>query len=338
MRHNGYSVDSDYNPIAYNPYVLENDIVQRYNFYVVEEFISNITLSYEGMTRLKLPLISINNVGWNCTVDWGDGIVENYTYPTIPDHTYLTSNKRYVKISGVCSGLNYGSTETTYRQFLTEIIKMDSLDLRYLSFQGCSNLYNIQNGFNCPNVYNFDYSFYGCSNLSSVPSDLFYNCITATTFSRTFEFCTSLQSIPSTLFNNCINVTDFQFTFKSCTALQSIPSGLFNNCPNVVGFQYVFERCDKITSIPSGLFNNCPNVVSFQGSFTVCTSLQSIPSGLFNNCPNVTNFNTTFNVCYNLTGNAPSLWERTIPNLNGLGCFRECTKLSNYPQIPLNWK
>lgn len=47
VKHNGYNLDSNHNPIAYNPYVLENDIVQRYDFYVVEE-LRELPLYWDG--------------------------------------------------------------------------------------------------------------------------------------------------------------------------------------------------------------------------------------------------------------------------------------------------
>ena len=39
----------------------------------------------------------------------------------------------------------------------------------------------------------------------------------------------------------------------------------------------------------------------------------------------------------NIQGTAPSLWTQ-FSNANGGGCFNGCTKLSNYADIPSQWK
>ena len=156
-------------------------------------------------------------------------------------------------------------------------------------------------------------------------------------------YCSNLNEIASPTKNSFINLIDI---YLGDTSIQSIPEDLFANCPNVTNFSSTFFRCSNLTSIPENLFANCPNVTSFQGTFEHCSNLTSIPEKLFDNCENVENFWATFYGCNNLTGNAPELWKRGTNsvgneyngNPNGQACFKWCTNLKNYNEIPEYWK
>lgn len=90
-------------------------------------------------------------------------------------------------------------------------------------------------------------------------------------------------------------------------------------------------------SIVHSPFPYSPNVTSFNSCFQSCRSLTSIPAGLFDNCPNVTNFYACFYNCYLLIGDAPQLWLRTNVSSHAL-CFKACIDLSNFDEIPSDWK
>ncbi|HPD00726.1 MAG TPA: hypothetical protein PLA01_05185, partial [Acetivibrio sp.] len=75
----------------------------------------------------------------------------------------------------------------------------------------------------------------------------------------------------------------------------------------------------------------------FSYCFSKCSNLTEIPEALFANNINVAHFDYCFSGCSNLTGLAPSLWLRTnVTKYNT--CFYGCTKLSNYEDIPYDWK
>ena len=158
-----------------------------------------------------------------------------------------------------------------------------------------------------------------------------------------FIYCDNLNEIASPTENSFINLIDIYFSY---TSIQSIPEDLFANCPNVTSFAGTFNYCSKLTSIPENLFANCSNVTSFYGTFEYCSNLTSIPEKLFDNCENVENFWATFYGCNNLNGNAPELWKRGTNsvgneyngNPNGQACFKWCTNLKNYNEIPEYWK
>ena len=202
-------------------------------------------------------------------------------------------------------------------------------------------------------ITNFSDAFYGCLALKSIPENLFANCPKATDFSGTFHDCSALTSIPEKLFANNPKVTNFAYTFSGCRALISIPENLFAKNPNVTDFSDTFSSCRALTSIPENLFANCPEVTSFMNTFWGCWALKSIPTGLFDNNRKVTSFYCTFYGCSALTGESPytmidgqkvHLYERanypehfTKPT-DVWDCFKNCTGLTDFAQIPTNWK
>ena len=209
-------------------------------------------------------------------------------------------------------------------------------------------------------VTNFYFTFYGCSALKSIPENLFANYPEVTAFTATFLRCDGLAEIPENLFANNPKVTDFYGTFENCEALKSIPENLFANCPKVTSFQDTFQDCSALTSIPENLFANNLEITSFNGTFYGCTSLTNIPTGLFDNNRKVTSWGSdyddmsgTFKGCSALTGESPytmidgqkvHLYERadypehfTTPT-STYQAFGNCTGLTDYAQIPSDWK
>ena len=195
-------------------------------------------------------------------------------------------------------------------------------------------------------------TFYGCSALKSIPENLFANCPKATDLSSTFYGCWALKSIPENLFANCPEVTDFSDAFGK-TSVTSIPENLFAHNTEVTSFATTFQECPFLTTIPEKLFANNPEVTNFAYTFSGCSALKSIPENFFANNTKVTNFSYTFKNCSALTGESPytmigdqkvHLYERqnypehfTTP-INFGDCFYECTKLTDYAQIPSDWK
>ena len=225
------------------------------------------------------------------------------------------------------------------------------------AFSGCSALKSIpENLFaNCPEVTDFSYTFEGCSALKSIPENLFVNNPEVIKFYGTFSGCKALTEIPENLFASNPAVTDFSSTFIDCSALTTIPENLFASNPAVTDFSFTFSACSALKSIPENLFANNSAVTDFFRTFYGCLALKSIPSSLFDNNRKVTSFSftCTFHGCSALTGESPytmidgqkvHLYERadypehfTAPT-GFQDCFYECTKLTDYAQIPSGWK
>ena len=111
-------------------------------------------------------------------------------------------------------------------------------------------------------------------------------------------------------------------------------------------WQIYLENCQGLTSIASPTQNSFKNITSFYGSFRNCTALQSIPADFFKYCNNIDSYKYTFAGCTSLTGNAPEIWKSGTNtaennyrgNPEGMNCFEGCTNLTNYSEIPVEWK
>lgn len=122
--------------------------------------------------------------------------------------------------------------------------------------------------------------------------------------------------------------------------------GLFKNNPNLVSAKWAFQK-QPITTLDSDEFDNCTKLENIFGVFLNCTSLTNVPT--FNGAKNIKDFSYAFSGCTSLTGSTPvdengyKLWERAgkegyPATINGEHCFRGCTQLDDYNEIPDNWK
>ncbi|GHU54126.1 hypothetical protein AGMMS49975_14070 [Clostridia bacterium] len=68
-----------------------------------------------------------------------------------------------------------------------------------------------------------------------------------------------------------------------------------------------------------------------------CANLLSVPQNFLIHNPQITNFTDMFSGCTSLSGEIPRLWE-LYPTATGTRCFRGCTNLSNYDEIPNAWR
>lgn len=195
---------------------------------------------------------------------------------------------------------------------------------------------------NKPLVTVFYRTFRGCRSLSgTIPHDLFADNPAVRTFSGVFSGCSGLTGdIPADLFSHQTGATNFADTFSGCLGLTGeIPHDLFASNPSVTNFDHTFGSCRNLTgSIPYDLFSLHPRVTTFWGTFQDCIGLTGeIPSNLFANNPSVTNFAHTFMGCTGFSGDAPALWT-THPSASGRECFKDCSGLQNYDEIPSGWK
>ena len=246
--------------------------------------------------------------------------------------------------------LNYTFTEPGEHK--VELKFKDDATTLISCFSGCSQLTSIPENLFSNNtaVTSFSQTFYQCSGLTSIPANLFKYNTAVTNFSETFYGCSGLTSIPETLFKYNTAVTTFTSTFYACSQLTSIPANLFSNNTAVTSFSHTFNSCLGLTSIPANLFSNNTAVTSFYNAFNGCTGLTSIPANLFKYNTAVTDFMQTFLNCTSLTGNVPTdtdgtpIYNRSTPGKEGYAivtshtdCFYNCTGLTDYSSIPSSW-
>ena len=107
---------------------------------------------------------------------------------------------------------------------------------------------------------------------------------------------------------------------------------------NASSFASCFFACASLTSVPSTIFDLNINVTSFSGTFRNCRALTNVLQFTFNTA--VTTFSQVYNMSSTsnaLVGTAPTLWLRT-PTPAGTDAFNNCTGLSNFASIPVNFK
>lgn len=194
----------------------------------------------------------------------------------------------------------------------------------YTNLTGFTNLFKYTK-----QVTNFKSAFEQCTNLVSIPPNLFSGCTLATNFESTFFNCTSLLSPSSTLFNSCYNANNFNSTFRNCNAITTIPSGLFDNCVNAIDFTLAFNDCLGLTSIPSQLFSFCTGATSFDSTFAYCYNLSILPDDIFNGCISADNFSWVFRQCP-ITSIPPNIFSGCTSATNFNGAFYD-TNITSIP-------
>jgi len=268
------------------------------------------------------PLSDYGGLTPQCIIDWGDGTANSGTITASNSanrvHTYSSAGTYIITISGFMPGFTVNNL-SSIRNLVTGIVQFGQVGLRALNFYGCINITNVPSsaflsavgGYTGLNEIRTYSSFLRGTRITSIPSDLFSYSIYATTFTDTFSSITTLTTVPNNLFNNNISATTFASCFFGNTALTSVPASLFDTCTLVTNF--------------SGTFRNClalGNVLQF----TYNTSVT-----IFNNCYNMSSTTNSLN------GTAPELWNR-VPTPSGTDCFNNCVNLSNFASIPLNFK
>jgi len=215
------------------------------------------------------------------TIDWGIDDPQVFTTTGMKMKTYPPNSSYVVKISGsFTSGGNIKLSNPTLLRS-TSVIPF---------IAGLSSFYG---------------TFNGCTNLKSVPADLFrYNPqVSFSAFLSTFQSA-GIEEIPAGLFryNILASTSGFQATFRY-TSITSVPPDTFryNTLVSSAGFKDTFGGCGSLISIPPDLFryNTAVSNEAFSSTFLNCTSLESVPADLFryNIAASTWGFYRTFRGC-----------------------------------------
>lgn len=138
---------------------------------------------------------------------------------------------------------------------------------------------------------------------------------------------------------------DYERTYLY-NSITEVDAGVFRYTSSLRVFDHAFDCCANLTTIPEGIFRFIgQGSYYFFATFADCTGLTSIPSGLFSSAINWKSIDMfyTFGGCTNLTGETPrvdgkKLWELGGRIVSGRTCFSGCAKLSDYNEIPDDWK
>ena len=288
-------------------------------------------------------------------VDWGDGsdiqvITKSNTNNQTISHTYTTAAAYTIRMGGRATKY-YNGNSTAAISFLgnTSLTSVSgSLGKIFPTLSSTSQ----------PRFYR---TFYGCTNLTSVPETLLsgvYGAPIRNMFTEMFYNCTALTEIPAKLFSTIRGAPAmglFNGTFYGCTGLTSIPDGLFSGlsgAPAGSMFRYVFYGCSGLTGkIPSNLFGNISGEAAssmYAWAFEGCSGLTGeIPLGLFGNLSGeraTTMFYHTFYGCKGLYGKSARnpdgtyLYELYPSTTNSYtGHMYTGTCLEDNASIPSTW-
>lgn len=204
----------------------------------------------------------------------------------------------------------------------------------------------------------FSQTFEGCTSLKSIPEGLFAANTATTHFAGAFIDCTALESVPENLLASCANLTYVNKMFSGCTSLKSVPEKFFAGNPKIITFEETFSGCTALETIPEKLFASIGTTttgITFARCFYGCSALRSLPAGLFDTVRRISFINSCFEGCTSLIGESPytmiggekiHLYERVqgddfprIPSNRTAheGCFKGCTRLSDYATMPEEW-
>ena len=286
----------------------------------VEPFIVRIQTTTANKV-LELPIYAADFRQPSIVVDWGDGSASTITSTTDPDrfHTYVSAGTYDITIAGFLSGFRVDNN-SNYRSLYKAVVQWGNVGL-------------------------ITVSFYGCNNLTSIPSSGFIGLNSVINWNNTFR-STGLSTIPAGMFDESTSAQTFVDTF-SYTGISTVPNNLFDNNTSVYSFSSCFNACTSLTSVPNELFRYNTQVANFSSTFRNCRNLQNIPTFQYNT--NVTIFLNIFNMTS--TSNQSSQWDLDealwlrSPEPLGTTAFRNCTGIGtnpsstySYADIPSNWK
>ena len=136
------------------------------------------------------------------------------------------------------------------------------------------------------------------------------------------------------------SVTNCSNMFADCSKITEIPSTL--TIPDsVTDCSWMFSRCSGLTAIPETL--TIPNSVTRCSlMFYSCSNLTSDISNIWPSTWNYTgiiDLSNMFYDCSKVVGTVPAdkLWN-SGKTFSSSYCFRRCTSLTNYAEIPAGWK
>ena len=256
----------------------------------------------------------------NYTVDWGDGVIENFTAGTKAEHTYNYSN----------TSLNSDTvSKYGYKQCLLTITPQSGQTFTSLDFDQYHN--SIGSGMN----YDMTQPFVAMSIagqsissliLSQTKTYVNFNVLkyfrlqknNITNMTNIFNSCYSLTTIPLL---NTSSVTSMNDMFNSCYSLTTIP---LLNTSSVTNMTNIFNGCRSLTTIP---LLNTSLVTSMNGMFYSCYSLTTIP---LLDTSLVTSMNDMFNSCYSLT-TIPLLDTSLVTSISFM--FYSCYSLTTIPLL-----
>lgn len=224
-------------------------------------------------------------------------------------------------------------------------------------FKGCTGLSSIPETLfaSLSEVANMSSLFSLCSSLENLPKDIFRNMSKVKSAGYLYEGCVRMTEFPNLKY--CTSLTTVPAIWKDCKALVAAPADYFpESVSSSTSAAYMFSGCTALTSVPEDLFKDFTGTTIISEMFLNCTSLQSLPVGIFDNITKIKTASKTFSGCTAFTGESPyteisvnntpvkvHLYERAeytdqfTAITSFTDCFKGCTKIADYSNIPIPW-
>ena len=254
-------------------------------------------------------------------LDWGNAI--DIEWDSFPDYPY-SNPVLYFNVTKLPYGKNLFSKYGTFNGYL----------------EGGQGNYSI---------------WYKIKNITDVDDNILQNCGSVTKLGKemwggysSFSMSLSEQKYTAML-SYLTNLSEVHRLFdwnNEVIATFTTTCGIFKNNPGLTNIEEAFAD-SKLQTIPVDEFSNNKELVNVSKVFLNSTELTNMPNFLENK--KITNFSQAFDGCSKLTGSTPTdengykLWQRAgkqgyPATINGEHCFRGCTQLDDYDEIPSNWK
>jgi len=260
----------------------------------------------------------------NYTVNWGDGVVENFVGSTKAEHKYTYSDVD-LNIDTV-SKFGYKQCIITITPQVGHNISEINMNINHSSIS-TSTAFDITSGFldvrinalSCLSIY------IGLAT-SYIKHSIMQQCLIGeladTTLNELFYDCYSLQSVS---IKDTSNVTTFASIHQNNYALRKMPLYDYTSCATLAN---AIDSCHSIKD--AGHFNTTSLLTTVSGMCSNCWSLEKAPT--FSNSSGVTNIASMLNVCKSLT-NIPSYIFGNVSGVNAGLMLSQSDSLQICPNI-----
>ncbi len=299
------------------------------------------------------------------TVDWGDGVTENFAANVKAEHKYTYSSGSLN--SATVSAFGYKQCVITITPQASNNLTTINLDASHTLISGlykrasgfldirinsayCTSLSTIGGGY--VGAYNLKRCLLGELNVTSFYG-LFSTCYalekvtvkdtsSITSMNSMFSWCTSMRVPPMM---DTSNVTDFGGMFYANYSLITLPPLVFTAATtiyqmfiNCYSLEFVPPMNTPLVTVLNSLFSSnkslqsCPDLsygaaTDTSGMFYKCSSLKTIP---LLNTANVVYMNSMFEGCSSLE-TIPLLNTANVTNMSSM--FRLCSSLETIPLL-----
>ena len=327
----------------------------------IEIPIENYTLRYRNYTVNDMSVITLKSDGAEGTSVNGELLFPNAGTYTLEVY-YTGQGDFWVYIPSIATEvIDCGNAQDIDPESFTDLgYPYDNpvLDFHLTKLPYGKNLFSRYGTFNgyFEGSYADSTNWYKIKNITDVDDNILQNCGSVTklgkkingSYTSNFNMNLSEQKYTAML-SYLTNLSEVHRLFdwnNEVIATFTTTCGIFKNNPGLTNIEEAFAY-SKLQTIPVDEFSNNKELVNVSKVFLNSTELTNMPNFLENK--KITNFSQAFDGCSKLTGSTPTdengykLWQRAgkqgYPStINGQHCFRGCTQLDDYDEIPSNWK